>query len=182
MQFRKSKLEGAYLIQAERIEDSRGFFATTFSDKDFEAHGLNTVFRQSSTSFNHKIGTIRGMHFQLAPHTEAKIVRCSAGTIFDVIVDLREDSSTYGKWDAAELSAENMLMFFVPEGFAHGYQTLTDNVEVFYQLSQTYHAQSAQGVHHADPTLGIQWPLPISIVSEKDLALPLLKNLSFGRR
>jgi len=177
MIFKETSLKDAYTVQIEKIEDNRGYFATTFAIPDFEAHGLNGKILQTSSSFNKLKGTVRGMHFQLPPYAETKLVRCMAGSIYDVIVDLRPDSPTFKKWQGFELSADNMLMYFIPEGFAHGYQTLTDNAEVSYMLGQVYSPQHARGLRHDDPEIGIKWPLPIDVLSKRDEALPGLKEL-----
>jgi dTDP-4-dehydrorhamnose 3,5-epimerase len=171
MLFRETPLKGAFLIEPERLEDERGFFARTFCRKEFESHGLNPDIAQCSVSFNRRKGTLRGMHFQAAPHAEDKVVRCAAGAICDVIVDLRPDSPTFKRWTAAELTAENRRMFYIPAGFAHGFQTLQDNVEVLYQMSEYYHPESARGVRWDDPAFGIVWPETSErIVSGRDKA------------
>jgi dTDP-4-dehydrorhamnose 3,5-epimerase len=177
MIFKETSLNDAFTVQIEKIEDNRGYFATTFAVPDFEAHGLNAVIRQTSSSFNKLQGTVRGMHFQLPPYAENKLVRCVHGAIYDVIVDLRPDSPTFKKWQGFELSEENMLMYYIPEGFAHGYQTLTDNAEVAYMLTQVYSPQHARGVRHDDSEIGIKWPLPITVLSKRDEALPSLREL-----
>lgn len=177
MIFKETSLKDAFTVQIEKIADNRGYFATTFAIPDFEAHGLNAQIRQTSSSFNNTRGTVRGMHFQLVPYAETKLVRCVKGAIYDVIVDLRPSSPTYKKWQGFELSEENMLMYYIPEGFAHGYQTLTDNAEVSYMLGQIYSPQHARGVRHDDSEIGIKWPLPLTVISERDAALPSLKEL-----
>lgn len=177
MIFKETSLKDAFTVQLEKIEDNRGYFATTFAVPDFEAHGLNGVIRQTSCSFNKLKATVRGMHFQLPPYAETKLVRCTRGVIYDVIVDLRPDSPTFMKWQGFELSAENMLMYYIPEGFAHGFQTLTDNVEVTYMLGQVYSPQHARGLRHDDSEIGIKWPLPVTVLSKRDEALPSLKEL-----
>lgn len=178
MQFIKTTLEGAVLIQTEKIEDNRGYFGTLFAVPDFEAHGLSTRVLQTSISFNNKKGTVRGMHWQIPPYAETKLVRCSRGAILDVIVDLRPDSPTYKKWEGFELSAENMRTLYIPEGFAHGYQTLTDDAEVNYLLGQVYSPAHARGLRHDDTEIAIKWPLPTAVISERDAALPLFTGLS----
>jgi dTDP-4-dehydrorhamnose 3,5-epimerase len=177
MIFKETSLKDAFTVQIEKIEDNRGYFATTFAVPDFEAHGLKAVIRQTSSSFNKLKGTVRGMHFQLPPYAETKLVRCMHGAIYDVIVDLRPDSPTFKKWQGFELSAENMLMYYIPEGFAHGYQALTDNAEVSYMLGQIYSPQHARGLRHDDSEIGIKWPLPVTVLSKRDEALPGLKEL-----
>jgi dTDP-4-dehydrorhamnose 3,5-epimerase len=156
--FTELKMKGAFLIDAEKVADTRGFFARTWCQREFEAHGLNSHLVQCSLSFNQKNGTLRGMHYQAAPHEEAKLVRCTRGAIYDVIVDLRRDSATYKQWVFVELSADSRRMVYVPEGFAHGFQTLVDETEVFYQMSEFYHPESTRGVLWNDPAFGIQWP------------------------
>jgi dTDP-4-dehydrorhamnose 3,5-epimerase len=173
MLFRETPLKGAFLIEPERIEDERGFFARTFCRKEFEAHGLNPDIAQCSVSFNRRKGTLRGMHFQVAPHAENKVVRCTDGAIYDVIVDLRPDSPTLRKWTATELTAENRRMFYIPAGCAHGFQTLQDNVEVLYQMSEFYHAECASGVRWDDPAFAIQWPMKVQCISVRDRSFPL---------
>lgn len=169
MRFLETPLSGAYVIEPELAEDERGFFARTFCQKEFKSHGLNPELVQCSISFNKKKGTLRGMHYQVKPHEETKLVRCTMGAIYDVIVDLRPESITFRKWIAVELSALNRKMLFIPKGFAHGFQTLVDNTEVFYQMSEYYASEHAQGLRWDDPTIGIWWP-PVTkrLVSERD--------------
>lgn len=173
MLFSESILKGAYIIEPEKLEDERGFFARSWCADEFAAHGLNPKIVQCSISFNHKKGTLRGMHYQAAPHQEDKVVRCTAGAIYDVIVDLRPDSSTFKQWSAVELSAKNRKIIYIPRGFAHGFQTLEDNTEVYYQMSEYYHSECACGVRWDDTEINIIWPLSVSDISEKDLALPI---------
>lgn len=168
MIFTETGLAGAYVLDPERIEDERGFFARMWSRQDFVDRGLTADLAQCSVSFNVRKGTLRGMHFQAAPHQEAKLVRCTRGAIFDVIVDLRPESSTYCAWFGTELNAENRRMLFVPEGFAHGFQTLVDAAEVFYQISEVYHPEAARGVRWDDPAFGIRWPLDVTVISARD--------------
>ena len=173
MIFTETDIKGAWIIEPERREDERGFFARTWCRRAFEERGLDGDLVQCSVSFNRRRGTVRGLHYQARPHGEAKLVRCTRGAIFDVLVDLREGSPTYGKWTAAELTAENRKMLFAPEGFAHGFQTLADEAEVLYQISSYYRPESARGVRWNDPTLAIAWPLADGcIVSERDRSLP----------
>lgn len=169
MIFTETALAGAFLIEPERIEDQRGFFARSFCTAEFAAHGLDTRCAQCNISFNARRGTLRGMHFQRAPHEEAKTVRCTSGAIHDVIVDLRRESPTFGAHVAFELSRENRRMLFVPAGFAHGFQTLTDETEVFYMMSTAYVPGAAEGLRYDDPALGIQWPEPVRAISDRDL-------------
>jgi len=168
MIFTETALQGAFVIEPELVRDERGFFARTWTDKEFADHRLNPRVAQGSISFNKLRGTIRGMHYQIPPHAEAKLVRCTTGTIYDVIVDLREDSPSRYQWLGVELTATNRLMIYIPEGFAHGYQTLEDSTEVLYQLSEYYHPESARGFRFDDPVFGVKWPLPLSVISEKD--------------
>jgi len=172
MIFRACELDGAYVIEHDPKIDERGFFARAFCVDEFNAHGLNPKVAQCNLSFNRERATLRGMHYQASPHQEAKLVRCIAGQIYDVIVDLRPRSSTFRKWFGAELSAENRWMLYVPEGFAHGYLTLTDNAEIFYQVSEFYAPRSERGVRWNDPAFGIRWPLEPRVLSAKDAALP----------
>ena len=168
MIFTETALKGAFIIEPEIIEDERGFFARTWTDKEFGGHGLNPRVAQVSISFNKVRGTIRGMHYQIPPHAEAKLVRCTAGAVYDIIVDLREDSPSRYRWFAVELTARNRSMIYIPEGFAHGYQTLEDSTEVLYQISEYYHPESARGFRFDDPVFGVKWPLPVSVISERD--------------
>jgi dTDP-4-dehydrorhamnose 3,5-epimerase len=168
MIFAETRLKGAYIIEIEPLEDERGFFARSFCQKEFEEHSLNFSIVQCNLSYNKKKGTLRGMHYQIAPHKEARLVSCIRGAIYDVIIDLKEHSPTYRQWFAVELTAENYRMLYVPEGFAHGFQTLDDNTEVFYQMSEFYHPECARGVRWNDSAFGIEWPLPNPILSDKD--------------
>jgi dTDP-4-dehydrorhamnose 3,5-epimerase len=178
MRFIETELKGAFVIEPELIRDERGYFARTWSAEDFAAHGLNHRVVQCSTAYNRHQGTIRGMHFQCEPHEEAKLVRCTRGAIYDVIVDLRSGSPTRYRWTAVELSEGFPRMFYIPEGFAHGYQTLADNTEVFYQISQHYCPGSGRGLRWDDPALDIKWPLPVSQVSSRDKEHPLMQTQS----
>ncbi len=168
MRFDQTKLSGAWLIEAAPMHDSRGFFGRTFCAREYEERGLATRFVQHSTSFSATKGTLRGMHFQRAPHGEVKVVRCLSGAIWDVIIDLRPQSPTYRQWQGFELTAENHRQLYVPEGFAHGFQTLCEDTQVGYLISAFYAAQAADGVRHDDPEFAIPWPLPLSEISEKD--------------
>lgn len=172
MIFAKTKLSGAFLIEPHRLEDDRGFFARTWCRREFEEHGLDPRVVQCNVSFNSKKGTLRGMHYQEKPHEEAKLVRCTAGAIYDVILDLRSDSSTYLEWIAVELTASNRLTLYVPAGFAHGFQTLVADTEVFYQMSEFYVRESARGVRWNDPMFGIEWPWDDRTISERDRTYP----------
>jgi dTDP-4-dehydrorhamnose 3,5-epimerase len=169
MRFQELALRGAFLIEPQRRKDERGFFARSWCRQEFAAHGLRVEWAQCNISFNSRRGTLRGLHYQVAPHAEAKLIRCTRGAIYDVIVDLRPHSPTFLRWSATELTAENRHMLFVPEEFAHGYQTLEDNVEVFYQMSTLYVPEAARGVRWDDPVLGIAWPNGKQrIISEAD--------------
>jgi dTDP-4-dehydrorhamnose 3,5-epimerase len=168
MKFIESELKGAFIIEPEFLEDERGFFARTFCKKEFEKHGLNPSFVQCSISFNRKKGTLRGMHYQISPFEEIKIVRCTMGVIYDVIIDLRPDSKTFMRWIAVELSAENRRMIYIPEGFAHGFLTRVDSTEVFYQMNEFYTPGYARGIRWNDQKFNIKWPDGIRIISAKD--------------
>jgi dTDP-4-dehydrorhamnose 3,5-epimerase len=175
MIFIPTKLEGAFIIELDRREDERGFFARSFCADEFTQHGLNPCVAQCNVSFNAQAGTLRGMHFQLAPHAEAKLVRCTMGAAFDVMVDLRPSSPTYKQWVGVELIAHNHRAVYIPEGFAHGAQTLTDNTELFYQMSAPYVGAASSGVRWDDPAFGITWPQPPDgnrIIAERDQAWP----------
>lgn len=176
MIFTETSLKGAYIIEIEPLEDERGFFARSFCQKEFEEHGLNFSIVQCNLSYNKKSGTLRGMHYQIAPHKEAKLVSCIKGAIYDVIIDLRPDSSTFCQWFAVELTAENRRMLYVPEGFAHGFQTLKDDTVAFYQMSEFYHPECARGVRWDDPAFGVEWPLPNHIMSNKDMNYQLRRK------
>lgn len=177
MIFTETPLPGAFTVDLAPIEDERGFFARSFSEEAFTAHGLEARFVQCNISHNRRRGTLRGLHFAAPPHDEVKLVRCTRGALWDVIVDLRPGSPTRGRWFAATLDAENRRALYVPRGFAHGFQTLVDDTEVFYQMSASYVAAAARGVRHDDPQLGIPWPLPERILSERDRGLPLFAEL-----
>lgn len=169
MIFTETKLKGAFVIEPEKLEDERGFFARTFCRKEFEAHEFNPNLVQCNISFNKRESTIRGMHYQVKPYEETKLVSCVGGAIYDVIIDLRPNSPTYCQWLAVELSATNYKMLYIPEGFTHGFQTLKDNTTIVYQMSEFYHPESVQGVRWDDPVFGIQWPAASKrIISAKD--------------
>jgi dTDP-4-dehydrorhamnose 3,5-epimerase len=168
VKYQELGLKGAYVISLERIADQRGFFARTWDAREFEEHGLEPALVQCNVSFNLKRGTVRGMHFQRPPHEEVKLVRCHRGSIFDVLVDIRPDSPTRYRWEGVELTAENREMLYVPKGFAHGYQTLEDDTEVFYQVSEFYHPESEGALLWNDPAIGIRWPVAEVTLSDKD--------------
>jgi dTDP-4-dehydrorhamnose 3,5-epimerase len=178
MRFVPTELAGAWIIELDRHEDERGFFARSWCQREFEAHGLNPRLAQCSISFNHKRGTLRGMHYQAAPHEEAKLVRCTRGAIYDVLVDLRPKSPTFRRWRAFELREDGWTMLYAGEGLAHGFQTLRDQSEVLYQISEFYQPELSRGVRWNDPELGISWPIADPVLSQRDLNLPLLADLA----
>ena len=172
MKFLPTPLAGAFVVELELLEDERGFFARSFCEKEFAAHGLDSRLVQCNVSFNRRRGTLRGMHFQAPPKGEAKLVRCTAGAIHDVIVDLRPASATYCRWFGVELTARNRRALYVPERFAHGFQTLADDSEVLYNMSEFFHPELARGVRWNDQRFAIEWPLPDPIVSKRDRGYP----------
>jgi dTDP-4-dehydrorhamnose 3,5-epimerase len=172
MIFTETKLPGAFILEPERHEDDRGFFARIWCQEEFEKNGLDPRLAQCSISFNKTKGTLRGMHYQAAPHEEAKLVRCTMGALYDVIIDLRAASNTLNEWLAVELTAENRKMLYVPRGFAHGFLTLEDNTEVLYLISDPYVPGSAGGVRWNDPAFHIEWPGEIRVISERDNGFP----------
>lgn len=177
--FTETILEGAFVIELEQRTDERGFFARSWCQREFEAHSLNPRVVQCNVSFNKRRGTIRGMHYQVAPYEEARLVRCTSGAINDVIVDLRPGSRTYLSHVAVLLTHDNGKMVYVPEGFAHGFQTLEDDTEVFYQMSEYYNPEASRGIRWNDPALGIKWTEPLGPISERDLSYP---DLEVGTR
>jgi dTDP-4-dehydrorhamnose 3,5-epimerase len=172
MIFTQTPLPGAYVIDIERRADNRGFFARTWCLREFETHGLNPNVVQINATLSARKGTLRGLHYQVAPYQEVKIVRCTRGALYDVIVDLRPQSPAYKQWLGVELTEDNHRMLYVPEGFAHGSQTLTDNTELWYQTSQFYAPEAARGVRFDDPAFQIKWPLAIEVVSDPDKNWP----------
>lgn len=172
MRFHQTELSDAWLIEPEPFNDHRGFFARTFCVHEFAEHGLEPTFVQHATSGTKAKGTVRGMHFQTVPHAEVKVVTCLRGAILDVIIDLRPSSPSFRRWQGVELTAENRRRLYVPQGFAHGFQTLTDDVEVAYLISAFYEPTAASGVRHDDPAFGITWPLAVAAISERDAAWP----------
>jgi dTDP-4-dehydrorhamnose 3,5-epimerase len=174
MQFTASRIPGAWVIDISPIRDERGFFAMTWLPDELRERGMNPALAQCNLAFNHTRGTLRGMHFQKAPHAQAKIVRATRGALLDVIVDLREDSPTFKQWDAVELTADNRRMLYMPEGIAHGYLTLTDDVEAYYHASTPWAPQAESGVRWNDPAFGITWPFEPVVISEKDANWPLV--------
>jgi len=173
MKFIETELKGAYIIELEPIEDERGFFARTFCQEEFKKAGIEFTIVQCNISYNKKKGTIRGMHYQDLPYPEAKIVSCIKGKIYDVVIDLRPHSPTFGKWISVELDDKNFRMLYVPKFFAHGFQTLEDDTIVFYQMSEFYHPECARGIRWNDPFFNIKWPLEPTVISEKDKNWPL---------
>ncbi|HYO15684.1 MAG TPA: dTDP-4-dehydrorhamnose 3,5-epimerase [Thermoanaerobaculia bacterium] len=176
MIFRETPLPGAWVLEPERIADERGFFARTYCRRDFEARGLDPSIAQGSVSFNHRRGTLRGLHFQIEPHAEVKLVRVTRGAIWDVIVDLRSGSPTFKRHFAVVLSAEAGNQLYIPKGMAHGFQTLEDATEVSYQISAFYAPEAARGYRWDDPTFAIPWPEPVTVISERDRNLPLFEE------
>ena len=172
MIFTETPLAGAFLIDVERRVDERGFFARAWCEDEFAAHGILAPPRQANLSSNPQRGTLRGMHYQLPPHEETKLVRCTRGALFDVIVDLRDESPTYQQWFGIELTADSFRMLFVPGRFAHGFLTLTDNTDIFYQVSAKYTPGAERGIRWNDPAIGIQWPMQPTLVSQKDQEQP----------
>ncbi len=172
MEFTETTLKDARVLRLKKIEDERGFFARAWCREEFLQHGLNPEMVQLNTAFSHRRGTLRGLHYQLVPHAEAKFIRCTRGAIYDVIVDLRPGSPTLGRWYGLELTPDNGLMLYAPEGFAHGYQTLQDNTEMYYFTSAAYAPSAARGLRYDDPVVGIEWPLPVSLISPADRSWP----------
>jgi dTDP-4-dehydrorhamnose 3,5-epimerase len=172
MHFSETPLSGVWLVEPERLGDERGFFARTFDGDALRARGLAGNILQCSISYNQTRGTLRGLHWQVAPYAEEKLVRCTMGRVFDVAVDLRRDSPTYKRWFSVELDAENRRQLYLPAGVAHGFQTLTDGCELFYQMSVPYHAELSRGARWNDPVFGIDWPLPPTVMSERDRSHP----------
>ena len=172
MRFTETKVAGAFLIEPEPIADERGFFARTWCREEFADHGLTGELAQANISFNHRKGTLRGLHYQAAPHAEAKLVRSTRGAIWDLALDLRRDSPTYLAWSGSELSDANRAMLYVPEGCAHSFLTLTDDAEVAYQMSAPYAPEAARGVRFDDPAFGIEWPGEVVVITERDRTYP----------
>jgi dTDP-4-dehydrorhamnose 3,5-epimerase len=172
MIFTETSIEGAFVITPERFEDERGFFARLYCPKELAAHGLDPTVVQRSVSYNRRRGTLRGMHFQIAPHEENKIVSCLSGSIRDVIVDLRPASPTYRRWFGVTLTSEGLEALFVPKGCAHGFITLADDSRVHYEISEFHHPESARGVRFDDPAFGIEWPIEPSIIAARDRSYP----------
>ncbi len=180
MIFTELPLPGAYVVEMQRSADQRGFFARSYCAEQFAAHGLGPEFRQCSVSYNARKGTLRGLHFQGAPHEEHKLVRCTSGAVFDVIVDIRVSSPTYRRWHGAELTADNRRSLFIPPGFAHGFVSLTDHAEVYYMISVAHAPEFSRGLRWNDPAFAIEWPLKPAVISARDAAYPLL-DVASGR-
>jgi dTDP-4-dehydrorhamnose 3,5-epimerase len=172
MEFRQTSLAGAYVIELEKHSDERGFFARAWCEREFREHGLATRIAQCSISSNKGKGTLRGMHFQIPPFAETKLVRCTKGALFDVIVDLRPESSTFRQWFGLELASDRGTMLYIPNGFAHGFQTLENDTEILYQMSEFYSPDHACGFCWNDPAFNIRWPLSVKTISERDLTFP----------
>lgn len=172
MKFTELALKGAFVIEVDKIEDERGFFGRLWCENEFKDHGLNTNIVQSNVSLSKKKGTLRGLHFQRGDHAETKFVRCTRGSVYDVIVDLRPDSPTFKKWCGVELTADNYKMIYVPENFAHSFLTLEDNSEVYYLVTQFYSSENERGLHYSDPEINIEWPIEIMEISDKDDSHP----------
>lgn len=177
MKFTPLSMAGAFRVDVEKREDERGFFARVFCAHEFADHGLETSFVQMNTSVTRKAGSVRGMHFQRPPKAEVKLIRCVRGAVFDVIVDLREGSPTFGHWQGTELTGDNRAMLYVPRGFAHGFQTLADDSELFYMHSEFYSPEHEGGLRFDDPDVGIAWPLPIAEMSPRDRQHPFLSQV-----
>lgn len=172
MVFSETALKGAFIIDIKKLEDERGFFARGWCEKEFQEHGLVFHIAQANISHNKKKGTLRGMHYQAAPYEETKLIRCTKGALYDVIIDLRPDSATYKQWIGVELTADNYRLLYVPENFAHGFMTLEDNTEAVYQVSEFYTPAAEQGIRWDDPAFGIKWPINVEVISDKDANWP----------
>jgi dTDP-4-dehydrorhamnose 3,5-epimerase len=177
MKFSETKLKGAFVIDLDRREDARGFFARAFCQEEFKAHGLKSIIAQANVAYNRKKGTVRGMHFQYPPAAETKLVRCTRGAILDIIVDLRPERDTYLQHVAVELNEDNQCALYVPERFAHGYQALRDDTETSYQVGEFYTPSAEGGLLYNEPRLGLEWPLPVTVISEKDTKFPPLDQI-----
>ena len=180
MLFNQTRVHGAWIVDPQPVADERGFFARTWCAREFAERGLEPRLAQCAVSYNSLAGTLRGIHYQAAPHAEVKLVRCTAGAVFDVVVDLRADSPSVGAWVGVELSAENRRMLYVPAGCGHGFLTLKDASEVFYQISAEHAPESAYGVRWDDPAFGITWPAPVRVISARDRNYPLVDTPSTG--
>jgi dTDP-4-dehydrorhamnose 3,5-epimerase len=180
MKFTPTSFGDVWVVDPEPRADGRGFFARTYCEKEFRAHGLNTRWVQHNQTLTRTRGSVRGMHWQAAPKGEIKLVRCLAGSVMDVVVDVRPESPNFGRWLTVELSAQNMRALHIPAGFAHGFQCLEDSCELFYLMSEFYHAELARGIRCDDPQVGITWPLPVAGLSPRDAQLPLLADAAAG--
>jgi dTDP-4-dehydrorhamnose 3,5-epimerase len=176
MIFIQTNIPGAFIIEIELIADERGFFARTFCKREFEARSLETNFVQCSISYNRRKGTLRGMHYQISPYEETKIVSCIKGSIYDVVLDLRPDSDTFRQWVAVDLNDRNHRFLYIPKGCAHGFQTMEDDTEVYYQISEFYHPESARGIRWDDRAFSVFWPGPINVISAKDRNYPFFSQ------
>ena len=176
MKFTEMLLKGAFIVDLEPVHDERGMFARAWCQREFEAQGLKVTWVQNNVSVNYKKGTIRGMHYQASPDEEVKLVRCTRGAVYDVIVDLRPNSLTFRQHAAVMLSAENRRALYIPQGFAHGFQTLSDDSELFYHMSAFYQSSSSRGFRWDDPAIGIRWPEPLTVISDKDQSWPPLER------
>lgn len=172
MIFQELKLKGACIIEIDKYKDERGFFARTWCEEEFKKQGLMSRIVQTNISYNYQKGTLRGMHYQIKPHEEAKIIRCIRGAIYDVIIDLRPESSTYREWISLELTADKFQMLYIPELFAHGFQTLVNDTEVYYQMSEFYAPSAGRGIRYNDPAFDVKWPCEVSLISDKDASWP----------
>jgi dTDP-4-dehydrorhamnose 3,5-epimerase len=182
MIFTETRLAGAYLIELERHQDERGFFARAWCEREFAERGLDAWLVQCNLSHNRRRGVLRGLHYQAAPHEEVKLVRCTRGSVYDVILDVRPGAVTYGQWQAFELTADNQCMLYIPAGVAHGFQALEDSTDVYYQMSASYHGDSQRGIRWDDPILGIPWPVADRIVSTRDQGFPLFAEHAAAER
>jgi len=180
MIFTETTLAGAYIIDLEKIEDERGFFARSWCEREFDAHGFDSRLVQCNVSFSKKRGTLRGLHYQAAPHEETKLVRCTKGSLFDVIVDLRKDSPTFLKWVGVKLTAANRRMLYIPKRFAHGFQTLENQTEIFYQMSEFFYQDAARGIRWDDPSIAVAWPRAERTISKRDQAYTDLEKQFVG--
>jgi len=176
LKFKETKLKDVFIVELEKTEDERGFFARSWDNEIFKQQNLNTKIVQCNISFNKKKGTLRGLHYQVFPYEETKIVRCTRGSVYEVVLDLRIKSKTYKQWQSIELSQDDYKMLYVPEGFALGFQTLKDNTELFYQMSEKYVPKSSRGIHYEDPEFKIEWPLKVQVISERDMSFELFKE------
>lgn len=172
MRFTPTPIPGAYLVDIQPAEDERGFFARTYCEDEFRGNGLESHFAQGSIAFSKRKGTLRGFHYQRDPHAEVKLIRCTRGAVYDVVIDLRPHSLTFRQWFPAELTAGNRRMLYIPKGLAHGYQTLDDDTEISYQMSDPYHPEAAAGVRWDDPAFAVRWPLDVTVISEQDRSWP----------